>query len=319
MCVCSVYVCVYMCVLRAHLWLPVSVCTSWRSLHAHECVLVCAPVFCMGLCVHICVCLYVYLYMCACACLHACTYVHLCVRVHVYESICVYTPFLPLQRGWELEKASELQAQPLTCQRTPQGPTPLQQLPSSWVFSRHGQGVALPTHPHCGLPPSQPRAPHVALHPSPQTRRPSLRLAVCILPIEAPWVSHSHRPFYVLATARTFSNCPSSKEEATSQGPTQATFLQRLALYHTPLGSPHPTLSLCPICGRSHRARGLVSQAPSLERVPVSASWDPPSSLSLRWVHRSQPRAACSIQSAFISLLLTPFFTFILQCGAVML
>lgn len=60
----------------------------------------------------------------------------------------MYTPFLPLQRGLKMEKASELQGQPLTHQRAPQGPTP-QQLPSSWVCSGHGRGLALPAHPHC--------------------------------------------------------------------------------------------------------------------------------------------------------------------------
>lgn len=217
-------------------------------MHMHVCLCAHLSFAWVYVSIFVCVCMYT----CTCVHVHAYMLAHMCICVcacmSMSPSVCTHHS-CPYRGDGSWRKHQSYRPNPSPARGPRRDQPPLQQLPSSWVCSRHGQGVALPTHPHCGLPPSQPRAPHVALHPSPQTRRPSLRLAVCILPIEAPWVSHSHRPFYVLATARTFSNCPPSKEEATSQGPTQATFLQRLALHHTPVGPPTPPSPCAPSLG----------------------------------------------------------------------
>lgn len=90
-----------------------------------------------------------------------------------------------------------------------------------------------------------PRAPHVALHPTAQTQRLSLRSAVCILQIKAPWVSHSHRAFFLLAAAKASSNCLSSqKERLHLRVLAQVSFLQRLVLAPHPPGVP-PLHPLC--------------------------------------------------------------------------
>ena len=85
--VCSMWLCVYRCIVLV----TACLCVGGDCMPVYVCMCVCVYV-CMCVCVYVCMCVCVYVCMCVCvySCMCVCVYVCMCVCVYVCMCVCMY-------------------------------------------------------------------------------------------------------------------------------------------------------------------------------------------------------------------------------------